>query len=174
MLAEIENALVDLVKNDALKDKLRCVDVLPFQSAQQLMRYPFVTPGVYVVYNNTSLQQVGATNKFSYLCLSQNARGSKEGMQGDGKTIGAYQIADRIASIIANGSDYIATQIRPLRDSLFDSQNISGVAVDVECTHSLDDPVDIADLNAFLTFTADHVADDPNAPSSHDEATLEQ
>jgi hypothetical protein len=175
MLKENELTLLSIVKEDALADKVREISVLPFQSPEKLAGYSFTAPGVYLVFNTSKVAATQVSNQYSLLCVSKNARGYQQAIHGDGLVIGAYEIADRVMSIINHGSGgFNATTIRPLRDSLFDKQGLVVVAVDVENNSGIDNPAFDQDLNAFITFGADHLAADPDAPISQDEITLEQ
>lgn len=176
MLSETEQELLDIIDGDSIKAKLKLVDVLPFQTAEQLMRYTFQAPAVYLNFNQSPVVGVTATSRYTLLCVSRNARGFKEATYGDSTAIGAYPLADRLAAIISHGSaGFTVTGIRPMRDSLFDKQGLTVVGVDVETNRTLDDPLDPSTLEPFITYHADHLhSDDPDVPISQDEVTLEQ
>lgn len=101
MLADLELALVALVKNAPLGRRLRQVDSLPDLDGDSLIgRFMNDAPAVYVALGSFPVRGGYARPKFGIACVARNSRGQAAARHGDGVVIGLQEMLDHVMSLI--------------------------------------------------------------------------
>lgn len=101
MLADLELALVALVKDAPLGRRLRQVDSLPDLDGDSLIgRFMNDAPAVYVALGSFPVRGGYARPKFGIACVARNSRGQAAARHGDGVVIGLQEMLDHVMSLI--------------------------------------------------------------------------
>jgi hypothetical protein len=160
MIAEVEQEIVAAIKASAIAGKLRAIDTLPDLSESTLKRIMTFAPAVYVIAGNFPIKDGVASLTFSLVCLARNARGDQAARQGDGITIGLYQILDYLAGLFnpcAMPSAVLsADQVRFVRADGFTAANVNAGLLTITGKVTLDHNIDESLLSDFVTFGADY------------------
>jgi hypothetical protein len=173
MLAGVEQELVDLVKAEtALAGRLRAVDVVDVATPQLLRRMISLAPAVYVLVRDARLAQNQVTLTTDLLCLSRNARGGRAARDGDGATIGAYEIADALLALL-DGSRWRPTRAQVDRSAAWADAGVAAVLITAEASETADTAIDESTLDDFVTFDAVHDldTDQTGEPEANDHLT---
>ena len=163
MLADLENELIAMIQASPLGPKLREVDSLPELDGENLIkRFSTVSPAAYVAPANFSIERSGlALPRYGISLVAKNSRGQKEALQGDGISIGLYQMVDAVLGMLNNGSTassaWIAVSLDFVHEELLFRNGLYVAVVKVEGSQvQLPDPIDETTLADFLTFHADY------------------
>lgn len=158
MLAELEQGLIDVVNNSALKARLRTVDSLPDITPETARALVTASPALYVVAESVDISGYRATGRLSVLCLSRNARGHKAERRGDGEVIGLYEMVDSTLALLGAGSThgYKPLRTRFDRSTLWRQLGLAAAVISVETSMSVPATLDPATLSDFIIFDAQY------------------
>lgn len=165
MLAELETALVDLLRKSALVKRLAEIDVLPDLGADELVgRIAAKAPAVYVALGSFRVEKRYMQPKLGIACVAKNSRGHKAARHGDGQAIGLLEMIDAVLAVVdgctlslgADQASFEAVGVDMLTtDDLF-KKGLYVAVVQIEATSALMLPpfVDEVSLKDFTTFAA--------------------
>lgn len=163
MLAEIENEVLAVVRADKLAKFLADIDSLPVLDGENLVkRFAAKPPGVFFVMADFPVADRAATLKGALVCVARNAVGHNAAKKGDSKTIGLYQIMDRVMSIFEGRSTDSATWKVTggdlmQQDAMFKAGIYVGVIrIETLAPVEIDPFIDLDALDDFQTFHADY------------------
>ena len=185
MLAEIETALVELLRKSALAKRLVEIDVLPDLGADELVgRIAAKAPAIYVALGSFRVEKRYMRPKLGIACVAKNSRGHKAARHGDGKAIGLLEMIDATLAVV----DGCSLDIGPDQQASFESTGVDMLTADdlfkkglyvavvqIEAASDMELPpfVDEASLKDFLTFAADYDIE-PHLPDSETNKWLKE
>ena len=174
MLAELEQELINVIKASPVAQKVREIDSMPQTNANALVKQLMSqAPAIYITLRPIKLDGAKAQIAFDVILLARNARGHKAAVQGDGQTIGLYQLIEHVADAIWKTPGWDVTDINRPRDEVFFAAGLQVASLIVK-TNKFTMPFDIApeSLNDFATVHIDHTLA-TNAPVAQDIVNLE-
>lgn len=178
MLADIEDALVDLLKKSPLANRLAEVDSLPDLEGENLVsRFATKAPAIYVALGSFPITGGAARLKFGIACVAKNSRGHRSARHGDGIAIGLYEIIDAVlplidgASIEIDGETMVfeAVSCDQVSSEALYKNGLQVAVVQVHTTSDVDLPevIDEGRLTEFRTFASDFDIDNKQPATEH-------
>lgn len=162
MLAETENALIALVRQAPIGQRLREVASLPDLEGESLIgRFATDAPAVYVALGSFPVANRAARLKFGLACVARNSRSHEAARQGDGKAIGLYEIIEAVMALMDGArtpdANWRVTSCDLMVDDNLYKKGIYAGVVQIEMTGEVElpDPIDEDSLSPFETFHAD-------------------
>lgn len=175
MLADAENGLVEAIKAAPIGKRLREVGALPDLEADGLVKkFGADAPAVYVVAGSFKIEDGRGLPAFGIVCVARNSRGAQAARQGDGQTVGLYEIVEYVAAAIdgasIGGVGWRATAADFLDDEKLYQAGIYGAVVRIEAAGpvTLPAPLDDSALADFQTFVTDYDINNQQPAAEHD------
>lgn len=155
MLSEAE--LLDVIRQSAIARHCRVIDVLPSLTEAGLIKALSKPPAVFASVRRFDVDgDVGGT-KLSLWIVAQNFRGHQAARQGDGITLGLYDLADGVMAVILGSAGYVLSSFVPDNGEYADKYGVH--TGEITCSVKADLPQDsdlAARLTPFVTFHADY------------------
>jgi phage gp37-like protein len=170
MLGDLENELIALIKESPLGKRLKPVDSLPDTPDKDVIkRWGVDAPAAYLVAMDGSITQAIATPQFVVVLVARNARSHQAARQGDGKTIGLYEMMEACIGELHGGqtdnASWQVTRYQFQQEAELRNQGLCAALVLVQA--DVDPPQkDGMNLGEFLEFHADFDID-PLTPGEH-------
>lgn len=165
MLGDLENQLVQLIKESSFGRRLKTVDSLPdLPDKDVLKRWGVDAPAAYVVAMDGTLSEAVATPQFVVVLVARNARGHQSARHGDRSTVGLYEMLDAGIALLHGGqtadaswqaSGYQFMQDAELRNH---GLQVGLIAIKSECDPPQPDAAELM-LGDFTEFHADYDLD---------------
>lgn len=153
MLGDQEAALVALVKDSAVGQRLRMVSTLPdLPDKDVLERWRTEAPSVYVVPADGTIELNAVSMPFSLVLVAKNARGHEAARRGDGRVIGLYEMLDGLIAELheapfGRGALY-CVRYEWLQDKGLRDNGLFAAMLQVQTSASIPEP-DISGLAEF-------------------------
>lgn len=170
MLGHLENQLVELLKLSPLGTRLKMIGSLPdVPDKDVIKRWGLDAPAAYVIPMDGAISEHSVSPKFVVVLVARNARGQESVRQGDGKTIGLYEMLDAGIAELHGGQtpdgSWKVTGYQFLQDNELRNSGLQAVliAIQTECDPPAKDAVNLGD---FLVFHADYDIQ-PHTPDEH-------
>lgn len=165
MLSEAE--LLDVIRQSAIARYCRVIDVLPSLTERGLIAAVSKPPAVFASVRRFDADgEVGAT-KFSLWIVAQNFRGHQAARQGDGITLGLYDLADGVMAAILGSAGYVLGGFVPDNGEYADKYGVHTGEITCSVKADLPQDLDLAErLTPFETFHADYDID-PTTPAAY-------
>jgi phage gp37-like protein len=101
VLAELEAALVDVIKASALGKCLRMIGTLPHEPEKDVLRrWATDAPAIYVVPCDGEVNTKELLTPFVLVLVAKNASGHEQARRGDLNTIGLYAMLEHSISVL--------------------------------------------------------------------------
>lgn len=176
MISEAE--LLDVIRNSAIGQLCRRVEVLPSLSERGLLDALGKPPAVFASVRAVDVSGDLATVRYSLWVVAQNFRGHQAARQGDGVVLGLYDLAECVMAVILAEPGYVLGNFRPDGGEYADKYGVHTGEITCSAQVDLPDQCDLqALLTPFVTFHADYdVASSSTiaAPAAPDTVTLPQ
>lgn len=140
-------------------------------------------PGVFLAWLSTKQPPNGAAlvveSSWALVVITQYAGGESLRRRAGNAELGAYALAERLAIGLHDWTMPGVGTVRlmdlgPLEASVLSSRGLSVASVRIALVHSLGPELDLAALDAFITFYADYVLPESGTTVGSDTVTLEQ
>lgn len=165
MLSEAE--LLDVIRSAAIGRHCRKIDVLPSLTERGLMAALDKPPAVFVSVRDFKMAGDMITVSYSLWIVAQNFRGHQAARQGDGVTMGLYDLAEGVMAAILGTPGYVLGGFRPDNGEYADKFGVHTGEVTCSVTTDLPQDLDLAErLTSFEISHADYDID-PQTPDAH-------
>lgn len=171
MLGDLENQLVQLIKESPLGLRLKTVDSLPdVPDKDVLNRWGVDAPAAYVVAMDGTLADLVATPRFVVVMVARNAKGHQEARHGSKAVIGLYEMVDAgVAYLhggVTEGGSWQVTGYQFQQDNALRDKGLYVSLLAVQCNCDTPEPAQ-QNLGDFLEFHADFDLE-PHTPGEHE------
>jgi phage gp37-like protein len=170
MLSEIETALVRLIRESPLGERLRQVDSLPDLDGDSLIgRFSTDAPAAYVALGSFPVSGGHAQPKFGVALVARNSHGQHSARHGDPMLIGLLPMMDAAMSVLDGATvRWGEGQAVSLGDETLYQRGVYVGVVQIETASPVPLEYDTGSLAEFLVFHADYDIEPHASAEEHD------
>ncbi|GAB2182674.1 hypothetical protein DLREEDagrD3_28970 [Denitratisoma sp. agr-D3] len=163
MLPEIENGLVDCLKDAPIKSFVRAIAVLPdLESDTLVTRMGVDAPAIYVSLSKSfKITDAGIVLSAGIACIAKNSRSPLSARHGEAGRIGLLEMLDQVINLMdcaqAGGAIWSPVSATEMADAKLEKAGLYAAVVNIETTAPVPlAGVDMGALPDFLRIRTDY------------------